>query len=763
MKKIRNIFLGSAVVMTAGIILQACSSENPFGEDSGMATLSMQTSLHGNVIKMTTRAGNGIDEAYLNENLVIYIEEPGRGVIRKFKGKNNIPDNISLPVGKYIVEGWSGDSVSASFDKKFYRGYENIELTQGQNTMAFHCNIANVLVSINTDELKDALTDIKVTVGHTRGQLEFTGETLTETGYFMMPNGTKEKPATQELSYVIDAKQSDGSDFHKESKIEDVERAHQYNIVLKADAQEITTGGALVKIEIVDVPVIEEDVIVFPAPGYRVTVAGKVHDVNDQLNIVNGNPGDVVLRVLGYGGLSSVKLNLSDNFGDLAGVVNGRNLISDYDARTALEGRGIQVLMQDSKDPIADNSGREKDLKEVYLTFPSAYLDNLPASDQEFIMEISATDGRGFSSNGKFRFANSDAAVERLAPVGTASAPDPANQPMAVQSHSATLTGYIYDAAATDYGIRYRKQGDSTWTEARPTNAPSNAPTRAGVKIPYTVAITGLEAGATYEYKAFCSDYEDANVQTFTTESYFIIPNASFEDWSTYTAQTMLGKKTVTFPGLGSEPTFWDSGNEGAATANLTLTDKYSDIKHSGQYSTKLTSKAAMGVLAAGNIFIGDYVKTDGTNGILSVGREFNGSHPTKVRVYANYRPGSDVKVKSGNEEFMPENFVNDHGQIYVALTTDAVELRTNPSNRKLFDPEGSEVVAYGQVTWTSAFGADNTLELVEIPLSYRKLAQTARPTHIVIVASASKYGDFFSGSEGSTMILDDFELVYDN
>lgn len=759
MKKIKNIFLGSAVVMTAGIILQACSSENPFGEDSGMATLTMQTSLHGNVIKMTTRAGNGIDEAYLNENLVIYIEEPGRGVIRKFKGKNNIPDNISLPVGKYIVEGWSGDSVSASFDKKFYRGYENIELTQGQNTMSFHCNIANVLVSINTDELKDALTDIKVTVGHTRGQLEFTGETLTETGYFMMPNGTKEKPAPQELSYVIDAKQSDGSDFHKESKIEDVERAHQYNIVLKADAQEITTGGALVKIEIVDVPVIEEDVIVFPAPGYRVTVAGKVFDANDQLNIVNGNPGDVVLRVLGYGGLSSVKLNLSDNFGNLAMAVNGRNLISDYDARTALEAQGIQVLIQDSKDPIADNSGREKDLKELYLTFASAYLENLPASEQEFVMDISATDGRGFSSNGKFRFANSDAAVERLAPVGTASAPDPANQPMAVQSHSATLTGYIYDAAATDYGIRYRKQGDSTWAEARPTGV-ANAITRAGVRIPYTVTITGLDAGATYEYKPFCSDYEDVNVQTFTTEGYFIIPNASMEDWSNWSDNSK-----VLIPGADGQRTFWDSGNHGSSTMNKTLTQSTGSPVHTGNSAAQLRSQfvgiGTIGKFAAGNIFTGTYLRTDGTDGVIEFGRPYNGSHPTALEFYANYRPGT-VDSKGANSSYLNQGDT-DQAQIYVALSTEPVEVRTKTSDQKLFNKDDACILAYGQVTWDSAFGADDVLEKVKIDLDYKASAKTTQAKYLIIVCSASKYGDFFCGGEGSTMILDDFELVYDN
>lgn len=50
---------------------------------------------------------------------------------------------------------------------------------------------------------------------------------------------------------------------------------------------------------------------------------------------------------------------------------------------------------------------------------------------------------------------------------------------------------------------------------------------------------------------------------------------------------------------------------------------------------------------------------------------------------------------------------------------------------------------------------------MIEIPFEYKDIAKTKRPTHIVIVASASKFGDYFCGSSKSVMYLDDFELVY--
>ena len=35
-------------------------------------------------------------------------------------------------------------------------------------------------------------------------------------------------------------------------------------------------------------------------------------------------------------------------------------------------------------------------------------------------------------------------------------------------------------------------------------------------------------------------------------------------------------------------------------------------------------------------------------------------------------------------------------------------------------------------------------------------------PTYIVVVASASKYGDYFTGGDGSVLFIDDFSLEYD-
>ncbi len=334
----------------------------------------------------------------------------------------------------------------------------------------------------------------------------------------------------------------------------------------------------------------------------------------------------------------------------------------------------------------------------------------------------------------------------------------------AVSATSASIPLKITNPDVENPMLQYRASGAGSW-ESVPVSF-----TRADIAA--VVKVSGLTPSTVYEYRLVAGNlidgaYEfESGINSFTTESKYIIPNASFEDWGEYTAKTMLGNKTVIYPGLSRESHedhFWDSGNEGAATANKVLTNKSTDMVHSGTYSARLASDAALGIIAAGNIFTGYYVKTDGTNGVLSVGHTYDGSHPSKLRVYANYRPGDGAIVKGENKQYVDiVNGGSDHGQIYVALTTAPIEIRTNPSNRKLFDKTDMEVLAYGEVTWKEAFGQDGQLQLVEIPLGYNERAKTNKPTHLVIVCSASKFGDYFCGSSKSVMYLDDFELVYE-
>jgi len=65
--------------------------------------------------------------------------------------------------------------------------------------------------------------------------------------------------------------------------------------------------------------------------------------------------------------------------------------------------------------------------------------------------------------------------------------------------------------------------------------------------------------------------------------------------------------------------------------------------------------------------------------------------------------------------------------------------------------------VAYGKVEYGQTI--ENYIPF-EFELDYKSTSRV--PKYILITASASKYGDYFTGGAGSVLYLDDLELLYD-
>ena len=77
-------------------------------------------------------------------------------------------------------------------------------------------------------------------------------------------------------------------------------------------------------------------------------------------------------------------------------------------------------------------------------------------------------------------------------------------------------------------------------------------------------------------------------------------------------------------------------------------------------------------------------------------------------------------------------------------------------SERQLFSKNDKNVIAYGEFISAKTISG---YEEYTIRLDYRDYR---KPKYLVIVATASKYGDYFTGGEGSTLYLDEMELTYD-
>ena len=162
-----------------------------------------------------------------------------------------------------------------------------------------------------------------------------------------------------------------------------------------------------------------------------------------------------------------------------------------------------------------------------------------------------------------------------------------------------------------------------------------------------------------------------------------------------------------------------------------------------------------IGKLAAGNLFAGSYVRTEGTNGVLSFGRPFS-DRPTSLRATIKYSPAT---ISHSSSDFTYLKGRPDTCVVWCALidSDEPYEIRTKPSDRRLFDENGPEVIAYGRFQ-SGVEIAD--LTTVDIPLDYVSTSRV--PKYILIVASASKYGDYFTGGAGSLLIVKSYQLQYD-
>ena len=222
MKKIYYSLAGLMVLALAA----SCSQEDTLLAE-GEGSISVRTSVSTDV-EVVSRANESAD---LASNCLIWISN-SKGLVREYNGIDNVPDRINLVTGHYIAEAWAGDSVSASFDKRWFKGMTEFDVTRGQNTpVEINCKVANVVASVKYAEgLEDVLTDFTMTIGHDRGSLTFEGRSELK-GYFMMPSTDKN------LTYTLKGTQLDGKEFTHTGTIENAKPATEYVLNVKYSAK----------------------------------------------------------------------------------------------------------------------------------------------------------------------------------------------------------------------------------------------------------------------------------------------------------------------------------------------------------------------------------------------------------------------------------------------------------------------------------------------------------------------------------------------
>ena len=321
---------------------------------------------------------------------------------------------------------------------------------------------------------------------------------------------------------------------------------------------------------------------------------------------------------------------------------------------------------------------------------------------------------------------------------------------------------YKVDNAPAGLGFEYCKTGSDNWTsfDGEVTVDEANKT--------FSARVTGLDPNTKYSFRAKSSKESGKRLYNVETEIAGTVPYMDFDDWYMDGKAPMLGVKDAT--------QIWDTANPGSARFDIIPTHQETEhvaVNGDNKSAAKLETvfQKALGyidVLAAGNIYTGKFgsaiVSVTNPGARLSWGTPFS-SRPLALKGYYDYQPKTIDYSKGESHKYLIGEA--DICQIQIFLTDWEGQFKIDTQAGTFVDVENDpNIIAYGKLesnvnTRTKGNLVNgNGYEPFTIKLDYRDL--TRKPTMIVIVAAASKYGDYFTGGIGSTLYLDEFSFVYD-
>lgn len=292
--------------------------------------------------------------------------------------------------------------------------------------------------------------------------------------------------------------------------------------------------------------------------------------------------------------------------------------------------------------------------------------------------------------------------------------------------------------------FEYKAATASTWSPL--------AATKTGDK--YTATLKGLTPATQYVYRMVYKDTEEyvSNEVSFTTETQKKVPNLSFDDW------VKSGRNY--YAAVSADDLFWDSGNGGANTISEINPTKPETTDVKKGTAARLGSTSTAGQFAAGSLFTGTFksASLSPLGAKLDFGRPFT-ERPSQLTGYFKYNPGTIDKIKTDKVSAVAKGD-RDICSIYIALADWTAPFAVSTGDNQFVDLNSPSIIAYGELSADKTSPASmSDYEAFTIDIKYRDLKR--KPTYILIVCSSSKYGDYFTGSTRSVLLLDEFDLIY--
>ena len=629
----------------------------------------------------------------------------------------SVLEPLKLKTGHYTAVATCGESLSegsaAAFDSPFYSDTETFVIKNGvSETLDMTLVLDAVKVTTEfSEEIRENFKSYVLTVSNGVSELVFSNldGTVDRDGYFAV---------TGTLEWSLALTNNDGEVYETlTGSYEEVKPKQHYAISFRM-AEKQPEGGAVISIVVDDSMTEKEHDILLDFSVKDKPEISASFSLDSPLSFHTGDASEKILYLNLKHPATSFLISHDDEGLVAAGLPEEVELVNaSEEILSSLEGLGIT----------APSVTAEVLNPEIDLT---GFFSSLPAGTYGF--EI---------------FVQNDAEGELLQEISFEVKPVVETLTANAWARFAYLSGrWLTEDQPEGLGFQYRT-GEEEWT-----NVDADVTVNAEAKT-FEAELHGLAAGTQYEYRAVTAAFRENQPVQFTTETEQVLHNMSFDKWY------MDGKAPM--PNASADYKIWDSANPGSASFNIVpTTQETSNLAVTGENKSaaKLTTLSAPLVgLAAGNIYTGIFEGTVG--GIIPSGAALEwgvlfSSRPLALKGFYDYRP---VAIDVAKGPYTDMEGQTDIGQIQFILTDWDAPFRIDTSAGTFVDVQNDEhIIAYASLD----LGKTDGYQPFTLELEYRDRTRT--PKYIVIVAAASKYGDYFTGGVGSTLYLDEFSFVYD-
>lgn len=576
---------------------------------------------------------------------------------------------IRLQVGSYSLVAKGGENLNAAFDNPYYEGRtaENFRINPDRNTnVSLTCTLANTSFSVEFPaDFAQNFTEYEVAVTNGIGENLVLSNTpqagnpleagLDAKAYFAV---------TGELTWELYLKNTEGGEYRYTETITGVKAKQHYHLTFEMGQDQTAEGGFVIKINLANNWDDTDHEVVLDfyqenMPEVSVNESFAVES-GEPVSVPVGNQSEKVLSFAAPEGFRSILLLHENPVLSEKGLPESVEFVgASSSLMSALASAGFVVSEVPFTKAIT-NASRAVDFD------ITGFVASLPVG--KYQMDFSIVDKRGRGD--KFSLI-----IEVISDVDAE----------AVSAYTgwasfAKLEGRFFDKKKqNDITFQYRKTSDTEWTEVKKSKVTVNT-----ASMKFSTIVYSLSPATEYVFRAVSSEDIETKEVKFSTAAAGTIHNLDFESWT----------DSDKYPNASGYD-IWDSANSsGAAVTTKPTTDAVRGK------AARLESVVYMGMMAAGNIFTGQFVGLAGLGAKLDWGTPFN-ARPIALRGYYKYAPVAINKVKDPYKHLQGQT---DQSQILIFLTDWAGTFRINTSNKEFVDLDNdSGIIALGQ------FNSSNT------------------------------------------------------